>query len=180
MATTYKGSLTTPRIVGLASANHNLFTIFNKSGSTKFVKLKRLTFQAEHTAAVTTVAPVVHASRITALPTGGTVLTKVPFDTALTADANIELMAATASDGGAATAIAATAGARLWGDFKSRAHTAVGQFLYPDEALIPGFCDVDPIILRALQGILVQVVQAAVITDHYLVSCAWEETDSIP
>ncbi len=180
MATTFKGAVSTFRIVGLATANHNLFTIFNKTGSTKFIKLKRLTYQTDHTALNTAVAGVVHATRITAVPTGGTVVTKVPFDTTLTADTNIEMMMATASDGGAATAITATAGTRMWSGFKSRAPTVAGQFLFPDETLIPFFCDVDPIILRASQGILVSVVQAALTTDHYLVSCAWEETDSIP
>ncbi len=180
MATTFKGAVSTFRIVGLASANHNLFTIFNKTGSTKFIKLKRLTFQTDATGVLITVAPIVHATRITAIPTGGTTMTKVAFDSTLTADTNIEMMQATASDGGAATTITATAGTRLWADFKMRMHTMVGQILFPDEALIPGFCDVDPIILRASQGILVQVVQAALVTDHYLVSCAWEETDSIP
>lgn len=180
MATTYKGAVSTFRIVGLASANHNLFTIFNKTGSSKFVKLKRLTVQSDHTAVLVTVAPVIQASRITTLPSGGTVMTKVPFDTSLTADTNVELMQATASDGGAATTITSTAGTRLWADFKGRMHTAVGQILFPDESLIPGFCDEDPIILRALEGINVQVVQAALTTDHYIVSCAWEETDSIP
>ncbi len=180
MATTYKGAVSTFRIVGLASANHNLFTIFNKTGSTKFIKLKRLTYQTDHTALLASVSPILHASRITALPTGGTVLTKVAFDSTLTPDTDIEMMGATASDGGAATAITATAGTRMWADFKGRMHTAVGQILFPDENLIPGFCDVDPIILRASQGILVQVAQAALATDHYIVSCAFEETDSIP
>jgi len=180
MASTFKGAVSTFRIVGLASANHNLFTIFNKTGSTKFVKLKRLTYQTDHTAVLITVAPIIHASRITAIPTGGTVMTKVAFDTTLTADTNIEMMQATASDGGAASTITATAGTRMWADFKGRIHTAVGQILFLDENLIPGFCDTDPIILRAAQGILVQVVQAALTTDHYVVSCAWEETDSIP
>lgn len=180
MATTFKGAVSTFRIVGLATANHNLFTIFNKTGSTKFIKLKRLTIQTEATAVLATVAPIVHATRITALPTGGTVITKVPFDSTLTADANIEMMQATASDGGAATTITATAGTRLWASFKSRIHTAVGQILFPDEPLIPFFCDVDPIILRASQGILVQAVQASLTTDHYIVNCAFEETDSLP
>lgn len=180
MATTYKGAVSTFRITGLASANHNLFTIFNKTGSTSFIKLKRMSIQNEATAAVTAVSPIIQVARITAIPTGGTVVTKVPFDSTLTADANIEMMQATASDGGAASTITATAGTRMWSQFKMRMHTAVGQVLFPDEAAIPALCETDPIILRATQGILVQVVQAAVATDYYIVNCAWEETDSIP
>ncbi len=180
MATTYKGTVATFRTAGLASANHNVFTIFNKTGSTSFVKVKRLTIQNDETAVLITVSPIVQVSRITALPAGGTVLTKVAFDTTLTADTNIEAMAATASDGGAATTITSTAGTRMWCDFKMRAHTLVGQFLFPDENLIPGFCETDPIILRALQGLQVQVVQAALTTSNYIINCAFEETNSVP
>ncbi len=50
MASTYKGTVSTFRTTGLASANHNIFTIFNKAGSTSFVKVKRLTLQNDETA----------------------------------------------------------------------------------------------------------------------------------
>ena len=180
MATTYKGTVSIFRTTGLASANHNLFTIFNKTGSTKFAKVKRLTIQVEDTGVLLTVAPLVQVSRITTLPSGGTVLTKVPFDTTLTADTNIEFMGATASDGGAATTIAGTAGTRAWAQFKMRAATAVGQYLYPDERIIPTICETDPIILRALEGLQVQMVQASVTTATYLLNCTWEETDTVP
>ena len=173
--TTYKGMVSSFRTAGLASANHNLLTLFNKTGSTKLVKIRKLVVQVEDTGVLLTVAPVVMASRITTLPTGGTVLTKVPFDTALTADGNFEIMGATASDGGAASTITSTAGTRMWADFKMRAGTAVGQFLYPDVPLIPSLCESDPIILRALEGINVQMVQAAVTTASYLVNCVFEE-----
>lgn len=180
MATTYKGMVTTFRTVGIASANINLFTIWNKTGSTKFIKVKRMVVQVEDTGALLTVAPVIIVARITALPTGGTVLTKVSFDTTLTADANIECMGATASDGGAASTITASAGTRGWSQFKMRAATAVGQILFPDEPLIPKLCETDPIILRAVEGLVVQMVQASVTTAHTLTSCAFEETDSVP
>lgn len=171
----YAGMWSSFRTVGLASANHNLFTIFNKTGSTKLLAVRRLTIQIEDTGVLLTVAPTVQASRITTLPTGGTVLTAVPFDTALTHDTNCEAMGATASDGGAATTITSTAGTRAWGQFKMRAATAVSQFLYPDEPLIPTLCDDDPIILRALEGINVQMVQASVTTALYIVNCMFEE-----
>ncbi len=173
--TSYRGMVTTFRTIGLASANHNLFTIWNKTGSTKLIAVRRLSFLTDATGALATVAPVVQVSRITALPTGGTVLTPVAFDTALTHDTNCEAMGATASDGGAATTITSTAGTRAWADLKMRLHTAVGQVLFPDEYLIPQFCDREPIILRAAEGLQVQMVQAALTTDHYVVSCAFDE-----
>ena len=171
----YRGMVSTFRTVGLASANHNILTAFNKTGSTKLLLIRRLVIQTDETAALATVSPLVQTSRITALPSGGTVLTKVPFDTALTADTNCEFMGATASDGGAATTITSTAGTRAWADFKMRLHTAVGQVLMPDESLVPKLCDDTPIVLRALEGLNVQVVQAALTTSHYLVNCMFEE-----
>jgi len=173
--TTYKGLVATFRTVGIASANVNLFTLFNKAASTKLVKVRRLVIQVEDTGVLLTVTPTVQVSRITTLPSGGTVLTPVPFDTALTHDSNVEAMGATASDGGAATTITSTAGTRMWADFKMRAATAVGQFLFPDVALIPSLCEQDPIILRAQEGLNVQMVQASVTTALYVVLCAFEE-----
>jgi len=173
--TSYRGMVTSFRTIGLASANHNLFTIFNKTGSTKLLAIRRLTIVTDATAVLTSVAPVVQVSRITTLPTGGTVLTPVDFDTSLTHDTNCEAMGATASDGGAATTITSTAGTRAWAQLKMRMHTAVGQILMPAESLIPLYCDRQPIILRALEGLNVQVVQAALTTDHYVVCCAFDE-----
>jgi len=173
--TSYRGIVASFRTLGLASAGHNIFTIFNKTGSTKLLAIRRLTVQFEDTAASLAIAPTVKTSRITALPTGGTVLTPVAMDTALTHDANCEFMGATASDGGVATAIVSTAGTYGWSDFKSRQATAVGQILFPDENLIPGLCESSPIILRALQGLNVQITVASLTTSHYLVNCAFEE-----
>lgn len=171
----YRGMVSSFRTVGLASANHNIFTIFNKTGSSKILAIRRLILQTDDTGPLTTVSPLVQSSRITTLPSGGTVLTPVPFDTALTHDANCESMGATASDGGAATTITSTAGTRAWAQFKMRAATQVGQLLFPDENLIPSVCENSPILLRALEGLNVQVVQASVITAHYVVNCMFDE-----
>jgi hypothetical protein len=57
-------------------------------------------------------------------------MTKVGQDTALTSNANVVIRSGTASDGGAATAITATAGTgRLWHQFQMRMATQVGQML---------------------------------------------------
>lgn len=173
--TSYRGMVATFRTIGVTGANHNIFTIWNKTGSTKLIAVRRLSIINEDTGALATVAPVVITSRITAIPTGGTVLTKVPFDTTQTADANVECMGATASDGGAATTITSTAGTRGWATLKMRLHTQVGQVLYPQDPLIPPFCDTNPVILRAVQGLQVQMVQASTTTCHYVVNCAFDE-----
>lgn len=173
----YRGMVAAFRTLGLASANHNIFTLFNKTGSTKLVAVRRMTLQTDDTVASLALAPVVKTFRITAIPTGGTVLTGVSFDTSLTHDTNVEAMGATASDGGAATTITATANptSAAWTGFKSRQATAVGQILYPDEPLIPIICENNPIILRASEGLLIRVVDAALTTSHYLVNCAFDE-----
>jgi hypothetical protein len=173
--TSYRGMVASFRTIGLASANHNILTIFNKTGSTKLLAVRRLTVQFEDTAASLLLAPTVKTSRITTLPTGGTVLTPLPFDTALTHDADCEFLGATASDGGAATAIVSPAGTYGWTDFKTRQATAAGQILFPDENLIPGLCETSPIILRALEGLNVQITAASLTTSHYLMNCAFEE-----
>jgi hypothetical protein len=173
--TSYRGMVASFRTLGLTTANHNIFTIFNQTGSTKLLAVRRLTMQFEDTGASLTVAGVVKTARITALPTGGTVLTPLPFDTALTHDVNCEVLGATASDGGAATAITATPDTFGWTDFRLRMATQVGQILYPDENLIPGLCESSPIILRPLEGLLVRMTTASVTTAHYLINCAFEE-----
>jgi len=170
----YRGMVASFRIPGLATGNHNLFTAFNKTGSTKILAIRRVILQVDDTGALLTVAPLIQSSRITTLPTGGTVLTKVPFDTALTPDTNCEFMGGASADGTGAT-ITSTAGTRAWAQFKMRAATQVGQFLYPDEPMIPSIADDTPILLRALEGINIQVVQAAVTTAHYVVACMFEE-----
>lgn len=180
MAILYKGAATTFRIVGLASANHHLFTIWNNTGSGLIVDVRDLSFQTDHTALSTAIAPIVQCARITAAPTGGNDVAKVARDTNFNSpSANVVLKGATASDGGAAAAITVgTLGARMWADFKSRMHSAVGQILFPDEYLIPPMAEADPIVLRAGEGLAITVIQAALVTDHYIVSCAWDERDS--
>lgn len=171
----YRGMVTTFRTAGVASANWNFFTAFNKTASTKILAIRQVVYQVDDTGALLTVAPLAQSSRITSLPTGGTVLTPVPFDTALSHDTNCEFMGATASDGGVATAITSTAGTRAWANFKMRAATQVGQLLYPDELLLPELCGDTPILLRASEGLNFQMVQATVTTSHFVACCLFDE-----
>lgn len=175
MAILYKGLLSTFRTLGVASANHNVFTLWNKTGSTRIAMVERLVIQVDDSGVLTSVSPPIIAARISALPTGGTVLTPVARDSNLTHDTNIEAMGATASDGGTGTTITATAGTRAWTQFKMRAATAVGQYLFPDESMLPKICETDPFVLRAGEGVVVQVVAASVTTAHYIVNCAYRE-----
>jgi hypothetical protein len=181
MATSlFKGLVSSPRTLGSGGSPQNLFSIENAAGSTVLVGVRRLTVQMDSTAALIAVATQFKTSRPTAaLPTGGTALAKGAFDTDLTSSGSVVARGATASDGGAATAITATAGVIGWHQFAMRLHTIAGQVVMDDEPLIPGLCETDPIVLRAGQALLVQIVQATPAnnkaTDHYVVNCAWEE-----
>src|SRR4030042_1885998 len=111
MAILFRGSTATFRILGTAATPQNLFTIENTStgGGLVTVWIKRLVVQLDATAVLVSVMPLVKSSRC-AVPSGGTALAKVAFDTLLTSHGNVVCRAGNASDGGVATAITATAG----------------------------------------------------------------------
>jgi len=60
-----------------------------------------------------------------------------------------------------------------------RMHTLVGQIVMDDEPVIPSLSEVDPVILRAGEALLVQVVAAATTsnpaTNHWVVNSVFEE-----
>jgi len=179
MALSYQGTAATFRILGTAATPHNVFSIENTSGSAVTVKIRRITCQLDATAVLTSVMPLVKASRPSAIPSGGTSLAKGSFDTSLSSAANVIIRGANASDGGAATAITATAGDTVWQQYCMRLHTAVGQVLAPDNSVIPTLCEDSPFILAAGQALLVQVVASAgssnPATNHWFVQVMWEE-----
>jgi hypothetical protein len=171
-------STTTFRTVGSAATPHSLFTIFN-SGTNRVVRIRRLVMQMDATAVLTAVMPLTKTSRVTAAPTGGTVLTKALWDSNVTSHADIVVRGANASDGGAATAITATPTAVLWQQYGMRMHTVVGQVLGIDNNVLSSISESTPVFLRQNEGLLVQVVAAAGTsnpnTNHWFVQCAWDE-----
>lgn len=179
MAVTFKGEASTFRTLGNAASPQNLFSIENAAGSSVLVAVRRLSVQMDQTAALAAVATQMKTSRPASLPTNGTTLTKVSRDTALSTSSSVVLRGATASDGGAATAITGTAGTTAWHQFVMRLHTLVGQVIMDDESLIPSLSEDDPVILRAGEALLVQAVNATAAnnkaTDHYIINCAWDE-----
>lgn len=165
------------RTVGSAATPQNLLTIENID-ATKLVTVRALILQMDATAVLTAVMPLNKVSRATAVPTGGTTLNKAQFDTANASNANTIVRGGTASDGGALTAITATAGTTLWQEYGMRMHTVVGQVLSPTSYL-PQIIDTKNLILRQNQALLVQVVAAAgtsnPATNHYSVCVVWDE-----
>lgn len=179
----FTGVVTTFRTLGAAATPHTLFTLENTAGSPVVVTIRRLMFQMDATAVLTAVMPQIKTSRVTgALPSGGTTLVKGTFDTQQSSAANVIARGATASDGGVATAITASPGTVHWQQYGMRMHTVVGQVLTFDNNLLPGFID-NPnnasFKLAAGEAIMVQLVATAgtsnPATNHYTVSCAWEE-----
>jgi len=168
------------RTLGAAATAQNFFTILNGHAS-KVVRVRRMTFQMDATAVLTTFMPIVKTCRVSAA-SGGTALTKVDWDTASASDALVVCRGATASDGGGATAITATPGTTLWQQFGMRLHTAVGQVLGNDNNVLSVICESTPVVLRPGEGLLVHIVAAATTsnpaTNHYFVQCAWSEDAS--
>jgi hypothetical protein len=175
----FKGLATTFRTLGTGATPQNLFSIENAAGSTVLVAVRRTSVQLDSTGTLIAVATQVKTSRPSVFPSGGTPLSKVAFDSTQTSSANVICRGATASDGGGASAITATAGTAGWHQFVMRVATQVGQILIDDEPMVPMLCADDPIILRANEALLVQLVQATGTnnksTDHYIVNCMWEE-----
>ncbi len=166
------------RTLGTAATPHNLLTIENID-ATKLVTIRRITVQLDATAVLTAVMPQVKASRATAVPTGGTALNKAQFDTANASNANTIVRGATASDGGAASAITATAGTSIWQQYCMRMHTVVGQVLAPDNNVLPLLVESKNFILRQNQALLIQIVAAVgtsnPATNHWFCNVVWDE-----
>lgn len=177
----YKGMVSTFRTIGRIATAQNLFSIFNTAGSTVLVAVRRVSIQMDTTTALTVVSPVMRTARMTADATNGTALTKVPVDTLLTSNASVTVKGDASADGtNSGTTLTSTpAAAKGWGQFVMRLHTAAGQVIMDDEAMIPQLSDDDPVILRAGEGLLVHVVAAATTSNpasnHYIVNCMWEE-----
>lgn len=167
------------RTLGTAATPQNLFTIENID-ATNLLHIRRLVVQLDATAVLTSVMPQIKVSRATAVPTGGTTLNKAQFDTANASNANTIVRGGTASDGGVATAITATAGTTIWQQYGMRMHTVVGQVLGPDNNVLPLLVADFDCTLRQNQALLVQIVASAgasnPATNHWFCNVVWQET----
>lgn len=175
------GACSSFRTLGNAAAPQNLITVENLTGSGKLVYLQSIEIAADTTAALLTVSCQFDLARTTAIPSGGTALTKTAMDTLLSSNANIIVRGATASDGGAASAITATAATGyISRQFVNRQATAVGQVVpnNPIEMLPQNVTENDTLILRENQAIVLQVTGTAAsnaATNHYIVNVFWHE-----
>jgi hypothetical protein len=168
------------RTLGNAATAQTLLTLENQSGSSVLLGVRRLIVQMDSTAALTAVGVTFRASRVSgSAPTNGTTLSKQVFDTTESSASTTVARGATASDGGAATAITATAGTMIWQGQGQRLHTLAGIVLTDIVPVLPSLVESDPFVIRAGESIMVQVIAAAgtsnPTSNHYLLSCMLEE-----
>ncbi len=179
---TFRGRGNTFRIPGRAgTTGARLATIHNATGSTVLVNVNRISVDAVATVvkAVTVLPPIIRISRITALPTGGTAITKAPIDTALTTSASVTLLGDASADStlsGTQLAATAVAGQVLTQEYMPRLITAAGYEVGDRISFFEGEPDVT---LRALEGLVIHLdytlVTQNVATDMWIVTIDWEE-----
>lgn len=163
------------RTLGDTVATQNILSIANPLGSVCIVAVRSLNFMSETLVALLTIASQVKSCRSTNTPSGGTVIVPVKYQTCFP-DCTAIVRGATASDGGGATAITATAGATLWGQFLDRPATAVGNIQHLNYNLIPDVgADLRQILLYPGEALLVQTVGAIPATTHMVVNVGWME-----
>lgn len=176
---TFRGRAQTFRIPGLAgTTGQKLFTLHNATGSTKIVRVNRITVDTVTTVvkAVTVLPPIIRIHRVTVLPTAGTACPKVAKDTTLTSNASVTCLQGASADG-TGTAITATipASSILSQEFAPRLITAAGYEMFDRAEMLVD----EEIVLRALEGIVVELVYTAAtqnpITDMWIVGCDWYE-----
>jgi len=178
----FRGSVSSFIITGTSAANHVLLTIFNVVGSGVLVAVSSLA-----TLDVSTGGQSIMRRRnvqfLAGRPTGGTSLAPVPWDSALTHNANVEILAAASADT-VASAITATLDATNipWGGEQERYESQAGQHLFRPRRFIPfgGIPnrltrDEDPIILTPGQGIAVTVGTASTGNTASVVHAVLEE-----
>jgi hypothetical protein len=166
-------TVTSFRTLGLITQPHNLFSIWNPAVSGRNLAIKRITIQLDHTTLLATNLTLI-TSHPTAQPTGTASLTPTKINASYEAAVAAPL-GATASDGGAAAAITATPGTRVWTQFGQRPHTLAGWFTTDDLFMIPEQCFDDPIIIAPGDGLLISAVMVATAGAMYVVNCWWEE-----
>jgi len=185
---TYRGMASSFRTIGIGATTQGVFNVRNSSASAVYVAIRRLSVQMDATAALLTVAPLVVARHYTGNPTftGGSAITKVPFDSALASSAEVLIRGATAVDGTSGDLGPPADGSfvKAWQQWTMRMHTTTttgGQVRMPDQSLIPSLARRDPVVLRPGVGealyVFINAVNAAdnPNTNNWILNVAWEE-----
>lgn len=178
----YEGRASTNITPGRAgTAGQTLMTLHNATGSTVAVDLHRVTVDMWQTVikAVTVPPPVIRLWKFTALPTGGSALSKIAIDSGLTASSSsVTLLQDSSTERtttGTAISVTRPAGNVLTQEPAPRMITAAGyEPADRIELLSSGL-----VTLRALEGVAVfldyTVATSNPVTDMWTVSIHWEE-----
>lgn len=176
----FRGRSQTFRTAGAAgTAGQKLLSLFNGAASGVDVHVNQITIDLYQTVikAITVAPPTIRVHRLTAAPTGGSALAKVSKDSALSSAAAVALLQATSSDGGIASAIAATiaAGTMLTQEYAPRFITAVGYEPF-DRAT---FLDEVDVVLHPGEGLVLNldytVATQNPATDIWIAGIDWAE-----
>lgn len=174
----FRGRACSFRQLGIAgTAGQKIGSIFNAVGSSVIADVELVAIDVIQTAARVVAPPVIRAHKITTAPTGGTAMTKIAEDSALSSNASVAVLQGTASEAGAATAIVST----------PAANTIVNQEVAPRALTLVGYEQFDriewfdkaPWTLRAGEGLLLNldytVATSNPITDQWIVTVRWTE-----
>jgi hypothetical protein len=180
--TTFWGRANTFLTPGRAAIAQKILALHNATSSTVIVSVNRLRVDVLNTAvkAVGVVPPIIRCHKFTAVPTGGTVLSKVSLDSALSSNSSVTAWGDASVDGtssGTALTITVPAGSNVSQLWAPRVFTAVGYEPIDSGLFMEGDSDIT---LRALEGVCVFLDQATVTTgnpttDRWLATVDWEE-----
>lgn len=169
----YAGLFSTFRIPGVTGSGQNFASIFNAAGSAVTVAVKSLSAELDYFTNSATVR-VFNLSRLTSAPSGGSSHTPVPLDTAQTASGSVAFRGGATADG-TASAITATAGTMAWRQYHQHNVSAVEQMRDLEMTMLPLLSDVEPAILAAGEGLLVQLQDASSTSTGTIINCMFEE-----
>lgn len=177
----FRGRCTSFITPGRAAVGQKIMAIHNATGSSVLININRIKVDILSTAvkAVTIITPMIRIVRFTALPTNGTVLTKVAIDTTMTSNVSATLWGDASADGtlSATTLTITPSGGTLAQTQGPRVFTAVGYEPIDTGQFFYGESDIT---VRALEGIAIFLDQAVVTTgnpatDRWTASIDWEE-----
>lgn len=162
----FAGQAASFRIPGNAGTSQVLSTLHNATGSSILVDLNRVVVDVTNTVAkaITIQQPVVRLYRITVLPTGGTSMNKVGFDSTYTSSGSLTILGGASADR-TASAITATipTTTRLGQVQAPRFITAAGYEMIDTFTFLD---DAATVTLRALEGVAVVLEDAIVTTGN--------------
>lgn len=177
----FQGRANTFRTPGRAgTTGQKIATLMNAGGSPVIVALDQVRLDVYMTVvkAVTVAPPIMRLHRITATPTGGAALPKVPMDSALSSSASVVLLQDASADGtvaGTVLAVAPAANSMLTQEIAPRLITAAG---YEMMDRTEWFVD-EEVTLRAGEGVVIEVAYVLAtqnpVTDMWVAGFSWRE-----